>query len=461
MMENDLLKYAIDSGMIDLSYVRERIEMNKREEILKKYGSCIWYSEKEDSWYCHIPDETKKNGRKKVKRKKKKDIEDIVYKYYSAQEKKEEIKINKSGMTLKELFLEFIEYKSKEVTSRTIKRMMIDWNRFYVGAKLIEIPINEITKIDIDIFFNTVLEDNELKPKAFYNMCGLLKQSLQYAVDAEYIEKSPYRTKVNKKKFVPDHKKSSDLEVYQDDEKVLIIQEMERRFANNPKNTAPLAVILDFELGVRKGELLALCWSDIKDGWIHIHKQVVGKFDTTDMTKIKKTGFEVVDYTKSSDGDRWIPLSDKAIDIIRRIKKTNVQYNNAFEDYLFVINGHIMSPDAIDAQIKRGCEYIGMKVKTMHKIRKTYGSTLLHNGVNISAVKDMLGHADESTTMKHYIYNTENDTKTREMVIEALGDQKVTKSDQKIIHFPKNKIAENPVKTRLSTMYQSSAEEGT
>lgn len=52
-----------------------------------------------------------------------------------------------------------------------------------------------------------------------------------------------------------------------------------------------------------------------------------------------------------------------------------------------------------------------MKVKTMHKIRKTYGSTLLHNGVNISAVKDMLGHADESTTMKHYIYNTENDTK--------------------------------------------------
>ncbi|MBD5530439.1 MAG: tyrosine-type recombinase/integrase [Lachnospiraceae bacterium] len=42
----------------------------------------------------------------------------------------------------------------------------------------------------------------------------------------------------------------------------------------------------------------------------------------------------------------------------------------------------------------------------MHIIRKTYGSTLLRNGVNISAVKDMLGHADETTTLKHYIYNT-------------------------------------------------------
>ncbi|MCM1560078.1 MAG: tyrosine-type recombinase/integrase [Butyrivibrio sp.] len=69
----------------------------------------------------------------------------------------------------------------------------------------------------------------------------------------------------------------------------------------------------------------------------------------------------------------------------------------------FVTNGHIMYPDAVDAQIKRGCEHIGIKTKTMHKIRKTYGSILLHNGVNISAVKDMLGHADETTTLKHYI----------------------------------------------------------
>ena len=35
----NLLKYAIDNGMIDLSYVQEKIEMNKREEILKTGGS--------------------------------------------------------------------------------------------------------------------------------------------------------------------------------------------------------------------------------------------------------------------------------------------------------------------------------------------------------------------------------------------------------------------------------------
>lgn len=47
---------------------------------------------------------------------------------------------------------------------------------------------------------------------------------------------------------------------------------MERRLANNPSNTAPLAVLLDFELGVRKGELLALKSTDIHDGYIQYWK---------------------------------------------------------------------------------------------------------------------------------------------------------------------------------------------
>ena len=173
---------------------------------------------------------------------------------------------------------------------------------------------------------------------------------------------------------------------------------------NNPSNTAPLAVMLDFELGTRKGEILAICRSDIVDNRIHIHRQLVEEFDTTDLNHMKSMGFHVVDYTKSEDGDRWLPLTDKAKRIIRRIELINEEYGQRYKDFLFVKDGRCLTPDAVDAQIKRGCEYIGIPVKTMHKIRKTYASTLLHNGVNLSIVKDMLGHADESTTLKHYIY---------------------------------------------------------
>lgn len=64
---------------------------------------------------------------------------------------------------------------------------------------------------------------------------------------------------------------------------------------------------------------------------------------------------------------------------------------------------------------------------------------MLHNGVNLSIVKDMLGHADESTTLKHYIYNIEDNEETENKVRKALGDKGVVKSDQNIISFS-NKI---------------------
>ena len=433
-----------ESGKLDLSYVQDEMIMEQRKEVLKKYGSCIWYSEKENVWYCHLPDENRENGRRKVKRKNKKDIENIVYEYYKSRPKSEQ------DITLHMLFEEFFQYKAKLVSSNTVKRMLADWKKFYADSEIIRINAKELTKIDIDRFFNETLDKHKLNAKAFHNMCGILKQMLEYMVDAEYIDQNPYRTRINKKKFVAPAKKTAETEVYQSDEKQIFIEEMERRLRQNPRNTAPLAIMLDFEIGARKGEVLALNERDITDGWIHIHRQVVEKFDVSDLEHIKSTGFEVADYTKSDDGDRWIPLTDRAMELIRRVQEINKNNGDYFNGFLFIRDGHVMSPDAIDAQVKRGCEYIGMNVKTMHKIRKTYGSTLLHNGVNVSAVKDMLGHADETTTLKHYIFNTMNDEETGKAVRNALNNAKVTKSDQKVIIFTGKRKAENPSKSRLS-----------
>ena len=40
-MDNELLKYAVENGMIDLSYVQEQIEMSKRNELLEKHPYAI------------------------------------------------------------------------------------------------------------------------------------------------------------------------------------------------------------------------------------------------------------------------------------------------------------------------------------------------------------------------------------------------------------------------------------
>lgn len=189
---------------------------------------------------------------------------------------------------------------------------------------------------------------------------------------------------------------------------------------NNPSNTAPLAVMLDFELGARKGEILGLRVSDIENGKIHISRQVVEKFDETDTDNIKSLGFEVVEYTKSECGDRWLPLTKRAMQLIHRIQMVNEENDNVYKDFLFVRNGTVMSPDAVDTQLIRGCNYIGIPVKTMHKIRKTYASTLYENGVSIPVIADMRGHADENTTLKHYIFARTNTEQKDQLVLSAL-----------------------------------------
>ena len=304
---NDLLKYILENGMIDLTYVQEQIEMKKREEILKRHHYSIWHSDKEDVWYSYLPDDSKPNNRKKIKRKRRRDLEDIICDYYISVQNEHTEATKSKDWSIESMFYEFMQHKANEVNSGTIKRMMADWERFYEPEKeFISISVKNLTKINIDDFFNEVLRKYSLKKKAFYNMCGILKQTLEYAVDAEYIEKNPYRIKVNKKRFVSSSKKPSTKEVFQANEKEMLIEEMERRLKNNPSNTAPLAVMLNFELGTRKGEILAISKADIVDNRIHIHKQLVEEFDTSDLNNIKSKGFHVVDYTKSEGGSRSV-----------------------------------------------------------------------------------------------------------------------------------------------------------
>lgn len=445
MLSDTELKYAIERGIIDVTDARKQIDMTKRKEILKEHEDMIWHSS-DGHWYCYLPDNTKPRNRRKIKRVTREAIEKVLIDFYLKEKEREREQKRRDDMTLEELYNEFMDYKEEMVCSNTIRRMEADWRRFYEPCEeLIHKPYKEITKVDIDKFMNQTVNKRNLSSKCFHNMCGIIKQIFNYAVDAEYIEKSPYRVNVNKKKVVRAKKKENTTEIFFPDEQKLILDEMERRLRNNPTNTAPLAIKLDFELGVRKGELLALRYSDIKDGKIHVQRQVVEDFDISDLKHITSKGFNIVNYTKSDDGDREIPLTATALDLIHRIKKINRDSGEFFMDYMFVRDSYIMSPDAIDTQLRRGCQYVGIPVRTPHKIRKTYASILFNKGIPLDRIRYLLGHADEATTMKFYVFSRMEDDEETESVISALEEnseeiQKVTKGDSTIITFNEDEI---------------------
>ena len=115
------MKYAIDHGMIDLSYVQEQIEMNKRQELLEKHPYRMWEG-KDGKWRTYLPNE--EEGCRLIKRSTRKSLEDEVMDYW-----KEELE----NPTIKEVFEEWNDRKLelKKISLSTHHRNKQIFRRHY------------------------------------------------------------------------------------------------------------------------------------------------------------------------------------------------------------------------------------------------------------------------------------------------------------------------------------------
>ena len=377
---------------------------------------------------------TRPEGRKRIKRRKKVDIEQCIIEYHLS-----EYGVQAETITVKELVFEFMEWKKGLVRGKTINVMMGFWRKYYAPQKwFINKPIDEVTKLDFDKVHSYILDNyttvikgqghvkSTISTKAFNNIKGVIKQAFEYAVeDAEYLEKNPYRVKVDRKKVRPNRKKESEETIFFPHEQIVIIKDLEEQSNQRVSDTSSLACILCFETGLRSGELLALRDSDIinKNGnmYLKVQRQQVDATDVTDIHNLKnRIGFEVVDYAKSDSGIRDVPLTAKALQIVDRVRKINKDCNKQLEDYLFITDKGIIPPyDTIHA-MERACRYNNIPIRRMHAIRKTYASTLYANGVSVPIISKLLGHADEQTTLSNYIFDLNTADEAYETVINAL-----------------------------------------
>jgi len=427
MNDIEILQYALSHGIVDLATIREQSDMAKQKEVLEKHKYAIWYCESDSTWRTYLPDE--KKGRKLVKAKRRESVIEKVVKFYS-EDTGEQI-------TLSQIFPDWLDFKLAHSRSSSYgKRISAEWKRFYLPQEeFIDKPLRDFTKVELDLWAHRMIKDFNMTKKQYYGMSVILRQCLDYAVECGYIEHNYFNdVKVNSRMFLRVKKKRSDTEVYTEQEARELIADMFRRYATDPTNTAPLAVVLVFETGLRIGELVALKMSDIDGDYIHVQRQEIRNYSKKNQYEMKFSGFTVVDYTKTDDGDREVYLTKTAKDIIAMANKQAIA--NGVKDpdpYIFYRGTKRVNHYAVQAFIKRGCEYIGITVKTCHKIRKTYISALIDSGLNIDEIRRLAGHSDERTTYNSYCYNRKTRTETEETITTALMyQQKVFNSIQTV-----------------------------
>lgn len=426
LTDEEILKLGFENGMIDINAIQMQIEMNERKKYLEMHIYDIWQSETDKKWRTYLPDKLK--GRKLVKRNTKDDIKDVIIKYYKSVEEKTE---DRGNITLLEIFPEWIKFKSIHTESSSyIKRITADWKKYYEKQKeFINTPLRKFSKIYLDEWAHRMIKENEMTKKAYYNMSVILRQCIDYAVENEYLETNEFsKVKINSKLFRRSKKKTGETQVYTEDEEAKLIEDMIRRFRNNPTNTSPLAVMFMFETGLRIGEACALKLEDINGDYISIQRQEVREFEWKDDYSMKFKEFKIVEYTKSEDGYRDVYLTKTARKIIEVCKGIN----NGKTEFIFSNKNKRVNHYSIQAMIQRGCQYLEMMVKTAHKIRKTYISTLIDSGLNIDEIRRTVGHSDERTTYGNYCFNRKTQTETENIIEFALASKKVIKGNQKL-----------------------------
>ena len=416
----------LNENIITSDDVSEQLEyMTKREMILnrqKKFCG-IWLAS-DGRYKTKVP--TADGGRKLIAKPTQENLENYIVEYYKKLDKKP------AKPCMRSIYPEWIDYKSKETSYANACNIQSRWKRYFESSSIIDIPFEKLTTGAIKRWCVDVIAEMHLTDRQFKDLKSIMNMIFDYAVSFDIIQINLSRQVrgFSDKNFKQEEEKPVDEIVYNADAKHSVIREAMEQFLKT-QNIAYIAVCLNFSLGLRVGELVALRLSHInEDGTITICQEETKTYHKDANGTIHRDGYEIVNHTKTLSGNRRLILTPKA----RRYINMAVRYNeaNGFQDEDFIFldkSGKRIHDHAINNVLRRlngvrndkDAFVIEGRPSGNHSIRRTTISEL-HEAMVISedTLKTFAGHKDISTTQKCYIHQTKDITEYAEEFAKVL-----------------------------------------
>ena len=95
---------------------------------------------------------------------------------------------------------------------------------------------------------------------------------------------------------------------------------------------------------------------------------------------------------------------------------------SAYMDWICVLKSERHGPlsyDALRYCYNKYSKEMGIPVKSSHKARKTYISSLYSEGVNLNTIRALVGHTDERTTLHNYCFDRSESTEKIKLIERA------------------------------------------
>ena len=388
-----LLQYAIGEGIIDIAYIQKQIEMNKRNELLKKHPYKIWES-KNGKWYTYLPD--KDRGRIQKERKTQKDIEDVIIEYWKEQ---------MENPTICEVFDEWNNRRLelKKISNASHLRNKQIFNRHF--KEFGENRIKSTEKDEFCDFLERQIPKYNLTSKSFSNLKAITKGFLKRAKKRKLISFNAEELFQELDTSDTDFKKV----IKEDYEEVFNEEEMNKmvEYLKNNLDGKNLGILLMFATGIRVGELVALKHDVFSENSFKIRRTETKYIDNNG-----KYVYTIKEFPKSAAGARTVIIPRDYLWICSKVRLLN-----PFGEYIFVNDsGERMTTNCIRSRLKRVCKKLGIYLKSPHKIRKTYGTILLDYNIDNCLITEQMGHADILCTENHYHRNRKSIDKKMEMI---------------------------------------------
>lgn len=414
---NDILQHLLLRCNMSVEDVQSEIENMRNQKYLENHMYEIWQGA-DGRWRTHLPDPTAKSERRLIAKSTRESLDKEIIRYYKSIDVQEQAK----RVTLREWYQIWLDYKKLQTRSDMyVRKFDSDWNKHYKDSKLINIPIVNLDYDTLQEWALRIVRDKKLTKKQYYNMALIIRQSLDYAVQKKLIAENPFlKVHVDCKLFQPKKKPVNKSQVFLTDEQPRIEAEAWNDFANTG-TVACLAIPFAFQTGLRLGEIVALKESDIDGNYIHVQRMEIRQVEQLENGSWSKQIFTVVDYTKSEAGDRQVYLSKTAKKILAEIISSNRQHGYSDSDFLFLGENGRVHAKSVDYRIRKYCRHIGISEKALHKIRKTYISTLIDSGLNINEIRKLAGHEDERTTYNNFCFNRMTNEQTEHLLEAALN----------------------------------------
>lgn len=284
---NDILRFIIDNGIININDVQNCMEAMKRKELLEKHPYKIWQG-KDGKWYTYLPDNNK--GRILKKKTTLKAIEDDVIEY---------LKAELENPTLTEVFNEWNDRRLefKKISNATHLRNKQIFNRHYK-----EFGKERIKSVNADIigeFLETQIPQYNLTSKAFSNLKavtrGFLKRAKKRKLIMFNVEEIFQDLDASETDFRKTIKEDYE-EVFNEKEMSMMLKYLEKNL--DAKN---IGILLMFATGIRVGELVALK-HDVFDG----NTIKIRRTETRYLGEDKKYVYDIKEFPKSEAGVRTV-----------------------------------------------------------------------------------------------------------------------------------------------------------